>query len=447
MERNVGLIILLVFVWLLNILFCSTFSAGLAQFKGRSRKWGFIGFLLGIFGLIIVCFLPSKRDDNAQTNPIKHIFSKIPSMSKKTIGLILGIAVAIVLTIIIYDVVPVIVQNQKYQQMTTKQNINTQQPKLLDTAVKDIFASGESSFVITENGELYCFGRQFAPSIDEGSSLIYKNVKKAISTDKECFILDNEGKLFSFSADEPLLICEGVVDFSASETTVGIIKNDGKLYMYGNGTQGQLGNGGRDENVPAEVLSDVKQVVCESSFTVALLKNDYAVAFGNNADGQFGFADISVPLPKTVYKNVKKVAAGDDFILLLDNDGNVLSCGKNDCGQLGNGNFENLAEFTQIMTDAVDIDAAKKSAFVLSKSGELYSFGQNLVGQLGSKNEQNQPTPTKVYKNVSKFDTSGLHTVAMTKEGDVVSTGFNSCAQLGRGEARNEFSTLITIKN
>ena len=446
MNPNVALIIISVFAALLVMIFCTSFSTSLAKMKARSKAWGFLGFLLGPIGLIIVCYLPSKRGDSLQTNPIKHLFLKIPGFSRKTIGMLIALTAAAVVTFVLYDLIPVWLQNHKYQSEITKENINTNQPKLINEEIAKVAASGESSFVLTAEGKVYCFGRQLAPSLDDGT-VIFENAKKIMSSENAFYVLAKDGKLLKSEGEEFLEIAANVVDFSVSETTLGIIKTDGKLYMMGSGAYGQLGAyNEQSKSEPVAVLGSVTQVVCESTFTVALQKSGDAVVFGSNADRQFGKEEAAFNYPVAIKNNIKQIAAGDGFILLLDNNKNVFACGKNDCGQIGNGTNEDTHDFVQIMMGVTQIDAAKKSAFALNENGELFAWGQNSVGQLGNKNTQNQNLPVKVAEDVEEFDTSGLHTVILTQSKKANSTGFNNCGQLGRGDARDSFSQLVTVK-
>lgn len=446
MNPNVALIIISVFAALLVMIFCTSFTTSLAKMKARSKAWGFLGFLLGPIGLIIVCYLPSKRGDGVQTNPIKHLLMKIPGFSRKTIGMLIALTTAVVVTFVLYDLIPVWLQNYKYQSEITKENINTLQPKLINDEITKIYASGESSFALTADGKVYCFGKQLAPSLDDGT-VIFENAKKVMSSENAFYLLDNDGKLLKSEGEQFTEVASGVVDFSVSETTLGFIKNDGKLYMLGSGAYGQLGTYNEQAKTePVAVLGSVTQVVCEASFTVALQKSGEAVVFGSNADKQFGKEEPAFNHPVSVQKNIKQIAAGDGFILLLDNNNNVFACGKNDCGQIGNGTNDDAATFVQVLIGASKIDAAKKSAFALNENGELFAWGQNTVGQLGNKNTVNQNLPVKVAEDVTDFDTSGLHTVIITENGKTLATGFNNCGQLGRGNARDSFSQLVTVK-
>lgn len=493
MNLNFGLIIALLFVWLILTSFFTTFTAGLAQFKGRSRAWGALGFLLNFIGFIIVCFLPSKREDGKETNPLRHFMSKMPSLSRKAIVLIVGLVIAGIVALVLYDRVPVMIQNGKYEKQVTKENMNTDQPKTLKADISDVFTGSESTYLITKDGDVHCFGRQLPASLDKKGTVIFRNAKKVLSTEKVCLVLDKSGSLYGMGNNtylqlpteeedvyEFMLISDKVVDFSLSETTVGIIKEDGKLYMYGEGAHGQLGAYANDDiKEPTVVLGDVVAVECEATFTVALQKNGDVAVFGANDSRQFAKAESGFNYPVVIKNGIKEIAAGDGFIMLVDSAGNLFTCGANDCGQLGYqekkekeptedadkkqeaedapkaedapeaeapAEPEPIPEFIQIMTGVDKIAADKKSAYALTADGTLYAWGQNTVGQLGNKNEKNQKLPVKVASKVKAFAASGLHTVIINSKNEVLSTGFNNCGQLGLGDARSGFSKLVTIK-
>lgn len=462
MNLSIILTVILIFSALLLILFCAFFSARLAQIKGRSRIWGALGLLLNVLGLIIVCFLPSKRSDNMNTNPITHFISKLPSLSRKTIAITAAIAAAVVLTVIAYDNIPKLWENWKYAQSTTEQNKSEyEQSYMITENVQKIFTGSETTYAISDTGNLYCWGKQLPPQLEgEDLGIIYKNVKKASSNEHVCYILDNNGDLYAIGDNSTGLIpsaektvteftqvASNVKDFSLSETTLGIIKTDNKLYMYGNNSFGQLGTYSTSPvEKPTAILGNVTAVYCESGFTVALQKSGDAVAFGYNKYGQFRKSEAIFTSPTVIKTNVKQIAAGDDYVLLLDKNGEVFACGNNTYGQLGNGTNSKSTEFVSILKNIVSISAAKHSSYAVSESGELYAWGQNTVGQLGNGNTDDQNVPTVTYSDTAEVSASGLHTVITTSQGDILSTGYNSCNQLGKGGSRDSFSKLVTIK-
>ncbi len=462
LNINVGITVAILFTLATIVIFCSYFSARLAQLKGRNKVWGILGLLFGIFGLIIVCCIPSKRKDNLQTNPIASLFSKMPPLSAKTAIIVICICSVTIITFIVYDNVPTLIDNYKYSQKIIQQN-NSEivQQTSISGEVNDIFVGSESTYIILSNGDVYCFGKQLSDVTDKEKNIIYSNAKKVLSNNELIFILDNNNCLYAKgnnrsklinieneNVEEFTLIAENVTDFSLSESTLGIIKTDGKLYMCGENNYGQLSTYNHEFKAnPIPVLGSVKSVHCESTFTVALQKSGDAVVFGNNSNGQFGIEGDSFFSPNAIQHNVIDIAAGDNFILLLKENGELISCGGNEFGQLGNTTNASSAIFAPIMQNVKTISAAKGSAYAITNEGDLYAWGLNNLGQLGIGNTDNVNTPTPSVNNVKSVKTSGLHTVIITTENKILSVGNNTYNQLGKGSSRTTFSELVSIKN
>ncbi len=459
---SIGLIISTVFLIMLSVIFCTFFSSRLAQLKNRSKAWGLLGFFLNFLGLIIVCFLPSKRNDTLQTNPVSYMISKLPSLSRKTIGLIIAVAVVIVITLVAYDNIPVIIQNYKYsRQILNQTQTEYEQPRIIEADISEICIGSDSTFAISSSGDVFCWGRQLSnPLEDQQRGVIYKSAKKVSATEKMIYILTDDNKLYAKGSDQYhgfdgnqeninqfKLISDDVYDFSISETTVGYIKTNGRLYMFGDNSFGQLGTDDRvKHDEPESVLRNVKKVVCEATFTVAINESGTAYAFGSNVNGQMGIYDPITDSPVEIANGITDIACGDDFILLLTNDGSVLACGDNSCGQLGIASDQPIVDFTSVMTGVSKIEAAKKSSFALKSNGELYAWGQNNVGQLGSKNTDNVLTPLLVETDILNVKTSGLHTVVLTTDKKINASGYNNFSQLGKGQSRDTFQAVTSIK-
>lgn len=449
----------IMFLLLLSIIFCTFFSARLAQIKMRSKRWGALGFFFNIFGLIAVCFLPSKRTDGMQTNPIAHMLSKLPSLSRKTIGLFAGLVAAALLTLAAYDYIPVILQNYKYSKQVLNMNENVQaQPKLIETEIADVFAGSDSSYAVSEDGDVYCWGRQMLNHIEGAPrGVIFQNAKKVTSVNDAIFILTKNNDLYVYSpnpdcrlipddADDGLIATD-VTDFSVSETTVGYFKSNKKLYMYGDNSYGQLGTYDlENRNEPEPVIGNVIAVRCESTFTVVLQGDGEAIAFGSNIYRQFAQDGAYFSSPVSLAKNISAIAVGDGHVMLLDNSGKLLVCGENDCGQLGNGTTDNLGEFTEIADGVTAIGAARKSSYALKSDGTLWSWGQNNLGQLGCGDELNVLLPTQAEKDVVSFSVSGTHALLAKSEKKLFACGCNDFKQNGRAGSCSSFSTLVSVK-
>lgn len=417
-----GLIIALVLIIFLVIAFCTFFTARLAQLKKRSKLWGVAGLVFGIAGLVFVSYLPSKREDGIETNPIKHFLKKLPPLSKKTAIAVGAIGAAVVLSIVLYENIPVLIKNYKYESEISKQNLNTEQPKAIEKEIANVFLGANSSYAIANDGSVYCFGHQFVDSIE-------LKAKKVLSNDSSVYVLDVDGTLYGSVDGELVKISDKVVDFSISEATVAFIKTDDKLYMYGNNAHCQINNS--DEKYieePTLVMNKVNQVVCEATFTVVLKNSGEVYTFGESF-----IADQTVTdEPEKIFDGGYDIAAGDNFIMVLtsNNELNILNKG--------------ATEFTVVATNASHIASAKTSALYVTTENELYAMFNNNVGQLGTKGKYFD-TPKLVKKQVADIATSGLHTVITMVDGDILSSGYNNCGQLGLGDSRNKFSKFITI--
>lgn len=453
--------IIVIFAVLITMLFSTFFSARLAQLKNRSKAWGILGFLLNVFGLLIVCFLPSARNDGLETNPLKSAASHLPSLSRKTIAAAALIIAAAVVTVIAYDHVPDMIQNYKYsRQQLAESKEDDEQARMITAVVTDVFAGTDSTYAIAESGDLYCWGKQLCPQLEgKDRGVIFENAQKALSTDCVLFVLAADGKLYAYgsnehrqipvpdeSVEEFTLVADEVKDFALSETGMGYVKSNGKLYTCGENAFGQLGTyDTQTVTEPQAVIGNVKKVCMEADYTLVLQNDGEAVAFGNNKFGQFGVEGESFLTPVSLSLGVSDIAAGDDFILLLK-DGKALSCGRNGCGQLGNGTNDPSAEFTEVLDGVRAVYAAKRSAYALTEDGQLKAWGQNNVGQLGCGKNSDQNAPVNAAKEVRAVAVSGLHAVLLNEKGKLLGTGYDGDGRLCRAGAASSFETLTSVR-
>ena len=124
----------------------------------------------------------------------------------------------------------------------------------------------------------------------------------------------------------------------------------GPLLAWGNNEDGQLGNGSTmDANLPSAVNAPAGLLVTSARnggrFSVALAPNGQAWTWGEGKDGELGngkranhLRPVRVHLPKGV--KIKAVRAGFNYALAVTTSGRVLAWGFGLSGQLGNGQKE-----------------------------------------------------------------------------------------------------------
>ena len=278
--------------------------------------------------------------------------------------------------------------------------------------------------------------------------------------------------VFSSSADsEKPLVSEKytVVDY-CGESNFSIYKNkDGYLYASGDNSVGQLGRkqlGGKSKIEPLEgrILSE-KTVAFDtgrSGFVLAVTESGKLYGWGNNSNGQLGkeIKTLNDPEDKSnCYATPLKielpsgcvaadVQAGYSYALLLSTDGEVYAWGQNNCGQLGlslaASRKVNVIAPTKIPKEkfggenVTQIAAAEYTSYAVTESGKLYAWGDPDVGQLcdGETDAQSDyvtEPKESLLSNVKKVSAESTTAMALTTDGKVFVWGNNLFGQFGVG--------------
>jgi alpha-tubulin suppressor-like RCC1 family protein len=194
----------------------------------------------------------------------------------------------------------------------------------------------------------------------------------------------------------------GVIQIAAGYSSGLVLRSDGSVWAWGNGTSGELGDGSTDKrSSPAQVQglgpgSGVIQVAGGGAFSLALKSDGTVLAWGHNASGELGNGnaptDSHVPVKVKGLgpgSGVVAVAAGGAFALALKSDGTVLAWGANVYGELGDGKAGTDASVpVQVHglgpgSGVVAIAAGGHHSVALTKSGKLLAWGDDSHGQLG----------------------------------------------------------------
>jgi alpha-tubulin suppressor-like RCC1 family protein len=193
----------------------------------------------------------------------------------------------------------------------------------------------------------------------------------------------------------------GVIALTVGKSQALVLKSDGSVWGWGNGTSGELGDGGNGKrSAPTQVIglgpgSGVVAIAAGGSHTFALKKDGSVLAFGNNSSGQLGDGTKPVDHNRPVRvkglgpgSGVVSVEAGSSFGMALKADGSVLTWGKNKVGELGDDSTTDRSVPVEVVglgpgSGIVAIAAGSYHALALKKDGSLVAWGDNSSGQVG----------------------------------------------------------------
>lgn len=228
---------------------------------------------------------------------------------------------------------------------------------------------------------------------------------------------------------------------------------DGPLVAWGSDRTGQLGDGHTmDQNAPDPVNLPAglraTSARAGSPFSVAVGLAGQVWAWGQGTEGELGngklvnrLRPVPVQLPKGV--KVKAVRAGFHFTVALTTDGRVLTWGDGKDGELGNGHrkssdvpvFAALPRGVRITA----ISAGAQSGFALTSAGRVLAWGNGLAGELGIGGQTDRSKPVFVrIPEATKITAVGAgvdDVFAVTSAGALLAWGSNSSFDLGTGKA------------
>ncbi len=263
----------------------------------------------------------------------------------------------------------------------------------------------------------------------------------------------------------------GVRQVAAGCDNTGVVLADGTVWMAGDGTYGQLGNGttSGSSGTPVQVrlapagvsaLTSVRSLAIGCGFAVAVRTDGTVYAWGRNDTAQLGAgtatscggtncSEWAVQVDPANATQVKAVAAGGGFALALRADGRVLAWGSDANGRLGRNSVggssataapvRNTAN-TADLANVTSIAAADDFAVASDASGAAWAWGSNTNLQLGAGlvDGTDYPTARAVLtaaatpiQRIKRVSAGDDHALALRDDGTLWSWGSNSSGQLG----------------
>lgn len=232
------------------------------------------------------------------------------------------------------------------------------------------------------------------------------------------------------------------------------VRNDGTVWNWGLGSQGQLGDGtsGTALDVvraiaPLQVpgIDGVESVEDSHNFVIALKSNGTVWGWGNNFNAQLGdgtsFSPRTRPVQTAGLTNVKGIAAGEVFGAAVKTDGTVWIWG----APVLTGGFDLIMKPIQLsgIANVTAIAAGDRHLLMLKTDKTVWAIGTNSSGELGNGNATTRSTtPVQVagLSNVARIAAGEQFSVALKEDGTIWAWGINVNGQLGPGGGNMDFS-------
>ena len=448
--------IIIIYILAVCVVFFTFFTAKIAQMKLRRPIWGALGMLFGPVGMLAVCYLPSRRKDGKETNPIRSGIRALPGISRKLLVVLLIFSALVFAVIYFLGAIPKWQENAQYEK-----NIGTSVTDRLvyTTTVKgkpvSVVTGGDSTYLVTEDGELYAWGYNHLALAQEDKGAAASDTVSVAQVGRDVFLLKKDGKLYKIDENgEQTKFADSVSKVVGSADFGAFIKKNGDIYVWGDNTYGQLGNAsGESSQEPLWLAGNAVDIACGGRHLLVLKTDGSVMACGSNVTGALGLADQGEQMTlKQIATGCKAIAAGTDFSLILTKDGVLKSSGSNDCGQLGRTFDEEKKEteavylsFGEVATGVEAIGAGGKSGWYIFE-GDLYTWGRNHCGQLGQGNTDDTAQPAEIMADVTSAAMSFDHLVILSSD-KVFLCGDNSYGQLGKlGVTHLAPNAVLTIR-
>lgn len=288
--------------------------------------------------------------------------------------------------------------------------------------------------------------------VNGGKKLSYSNLVQNITNNDiievtpECdFDVFNYER--TLSEDLELFNSLETVQIEAGGNNTAFIKSDGSLWMSGDNTYGQLGNGTFvSSSSPVQVigLKNIIQVAIGENHCIALDKDGYAYLWGSNSNCAISSSSNSIYTIPIVHEisEINYVEAGVDTSFVIQNRNGIYAQGANGYGQIGNGKKSSYVNTPTLMLNSAGADVVKsygKHTFFI-RDGVLYGCGSD-VHNIFRSSPGTLLIPTELLNDVKSIDTGVNHAVAIDYSGNVFTWGTNEWGQCGAGEDVTEDCT------
>jgi alpha-tubulin suppressor-like RCC1 family protein len=252
---------------------------------------------------------------------------------------------------------------------------------------------------------------------------------------------------------------------------VGVVDEEGKVYLWGDNYAGQLGLGDdvhRDHPIINKTLFDqhIVDISCGFQHILFLTKEGSVFGVGKNDRFQLGKekrdADESgevtgvFGLPSQINgfnefdtsdvsegdyysERIVQIEAGKFHSLFLSDSGNIYALGNNIHGQLGFSSYlyKSAEKPTLLMLDGLKVKQIASGFhhnLVLSEEGKIYGFGSDAVGQIRARNNSEHQGFLSIHTTGKDVPMTEIKLPTDAKWVKVMANNVRSCAMMDNGE-------------
>lgn len=331
------------------------------------------------------------------------------------------------------------------------------QPQLVDTShlqevavFKDVAAGGQHTCGLSGAGKVYCWGQGSSGQLGAGA-------------------------VESSPLPLEVLSLDSIVEISAGGDHSCALRADGRGFCWGSGESGQLGSGALTSSSSALAVDlsalrskgSLKQAALGASHSCAVSAGAKVYCWGDGAQGRLGNggatsrlapAEISLRAQDLGAQFVA-VGAGTDHSCGLAASGEIFCWGRNNFGQLGVGGFVDSLTPQKISTSEIADFSGFKAlsvggfhACALDARGQVHCWGYGIYGQIGDGTNSNRTRPTLVntedlaqWSGFTDLGAGDLHSCAVSADGGAYCWGYGANGRMGHGNlADKTFPTAVS---
>jgi len=231
------------------------------------------------------------------------------------------------------------------------------------------------------------------------------------------------------------------------------LNTTGSAYCWGDNYYGGLGIGNTtDMYTPQLVLGghNFSSISAGFSHNCALNTTGSAFCWGDNQYGGLGIGNVTTMYTPQLVSgghNFTKIVTGYKATCAINTTGGTYCWGYNGYGELGIGNTTNMPNPQRVLggNNFTSIYSKLYTVCALNTTGSAFCWGYGGNGGLGIGNTSNMNTPQRVLGGYifSKMGLGAYHTCAINTTGSAYCWGYNTFGQLGNGNV----TTMYTPQN